>query len=124
MAHIVLLALAAAVFPTLIACVAIMISRTEPRRLLVAFYAGGVIVSVSAGVVVLSFFNDDSPVVGSTSSNPSPATSIIAGLLSLLFAWLMASSRGQAQSTGGAAATRAVARAPGARAGPRGPSDT
>jgi hypothetical protein len=41
MAHIVLLALAAAVFPTLIACVAIMISRPEPRRLLVAFYAGG-----------------------------------------------------------------------------------
>ena len=54
MAHIVLLALAAAVFPTLIACVAIMISRPEPRRLLLAFYAGGVLVSVTAGVVVLA----------------------------------------------------------------------
>lgn len=97
MAHIVLLALAAAVFPTLIACVAIMLSRSEPRRLLVAFYAGGVIVSVSAGVVVISVFNDDSAVLGSTSSEPSPTTSIIAGLLSLLSAWLMASSRGQAQ---------------------------
>ena len=38
MAHIVVLALAAAVFPLLIACVAIMISRPSPRRLLLAFY--------------------------------------------------------------------------------------
>src|SRR5690349_15745077 len=53
MAHIVVLALAAAVFPTLIACVAIIISRPEPRRLLVAFYAGGLIVSIGAGIVVL-----------------------------------------------------------------------
>jgi len=57
MAHIVLLALAAAVFPTLIACVAIMISRPEPRRLLLAFYAGALIVSVTAGIVVLDAFN-------------------------------------------------------------------
>jgi hypothetical protein len=95
-AHIVLLALAAAVFPTLIACVAIMISRPRPRGLLLAFYAGGVIVSITAGVVVLSFFNDNNAVLGSTASAPSPGTSMTAGLASLLLAWLMASRRGQA----------------------------
>jgi Sap, sulfolipid-1-addressing protein len=96
MGQIVLLALAAAVFPTLIACVAIIMSRPEPRRLLFAFYAGGMIVSVTSGVAVVAFFNDDNAVLGSTSSDPSPGTSMIAGLLSLLFAWLMASSRGHA----------------------------
>jgi Sap-like sulfolipid-1-addressing protein len=97
MAHIVLLALAAAVFPTLIACVAIMISRPEPLRLLVGFYAGGMIVSIGAGVVVLDAFKRGDSVVGSSSSGPSPATSIVTGALALVLGWLMASRRGRAR---------------------------
>src|SRR3954469_1373045 len=93
MGRMVLLACAAAVFPLLIACVAIMISRPNPRRLLLAFYAGGVIVSVSSGLVVLAFFEDDS-VTPSASSDPSPVASILTGLVALMFAWLMASDRG------------------------------
>ena len=38
MPEIILLALGSAVFPALLACVAILISRPEPRRLLLAFY--------------------------------------------------------------------------------------
>ena len=94
MGQIVLLAFAAAVFPTLIACVAVMISRPEPRGLLLAFYLGGLISSLTSGVVVLVYFNDGHTVLGSTSSTPSPGTSIVAGLVSLLLAWLMASRRG------------------------------
>lgn len=94
-AHIVVLALAAAVFPALIACVAIIISRPEPRRLLLAFYAGGMIVSIASGLVVLTFFNDDNAVLGSTSSSASPGASILAGLLALPLAWLMSSTKGQ-----------------------------
>ena len=96
MAHIVLLALAAAVFPTLIACVAIMISRPEPRRLLLAFYTGGVLASVGAGIVVLNAFNRGDSVIGNSSSNPNPGTSIVAGLLALALGWLMVSDRGRA----------------------------
>jgi hypothetical protein len=96
MAHIVLLALAAAVFPTLIACVAIIISRPEPRRLLLAFYAGGVLASVGAGIVVLNAFKRGDSVVGNSSSHPNPVTSIVAGLLALALGWLMASDRGRA----------------------------
>src|SRR5690349_23579500 len=81
MAHIVLLALAAAVFPTLIACVAIMISRPDPRRLLVAFYAGGLIVSIFAGIVVLNAFKRGDSLAGNGSSSPNPGTSIVMGLL-------------------------------------------
>ena len=57
MGHIVLLAFAAAVFPTLIACVAIIISRPAPRRLLTAFYAGGLTASLISGTVVLAAFD-------------------------------------------------------------------
>ena len=94
MGQIVLLAVAAAVFPTLIACVAVMISRPEPRGLLLAFYLGGLISSVTSGIVVLAHFTNGNAVLGSTSSSPSPGTSIVAGLVSLLLAWLMASRRG------------------------------
>jgi hypothetical protein len=100
MAHVVLLALAAAVFPTLIACVAIMLSRPEPRRLLVAFYAGGVLASVGAGIVVLNAFKRGASVAGNSSSNPSPGTSVVAGLLALLLGWLMVTDRGRALLNG------------------------
>jgi hypothetical protein len=95
-AHIVLLALVAAVFPTLIACVAIIISRPEPRRLLLAFYAGGVIVSVGAGIVVLNAFIRGDSVVGNSSSSPNPGTSIVTGVLALVLGGLMVSDRGRA----------------------------
>src|SRR6476660_4743630 len=76
MADIVLLGIGAAVFPTLIACTAIMISRPEPRRLLLAFYAGGMIVSITAGFVVLAVFNRGDAVLGNTVSGVHPGTSI------------------------------------------------
>jgi hypothetical protein len=94
---IILLAFGAAVFPTLLACVAIMISRPEPRRLLLAFYAGGLLTSVASGIVVLALFANGSDVLGSTTSTPHPATSIIAGVLALVLAWLLASTRGRSR---------------------------
>ncbi|HEY6397524.1 MAG TPA: hypothetical protein VIX82_08745 [Solirubrobacteraceae bacterium] len=52
MGSIILLAFGAGFFPTLLACVAIMISRPEPRWLLIAFYAGGLLTSISTGIAV------------------------------------------------------------------------
>jgi hypothetical protein len=116
MAHIVLLALAAAVFPTLIACVAIMISRPEPRRLLLAFYAGALIVSITAGIVVLDAFNSGGTVIGNTSSSPNPGTSIVLGLAAFALAWMMVSQHGRALLD------RPRARHPPRRPKPAGPS--
>ena len=96
MGSIILLAFGACFFPTLLACVAIIISRPEPRWLLFAFYAGGLVTSVSTGIVVLAVFNNGEAVLGSTRSDPHPSTSIVAGLVALLFAGLMASARGNA----------------------------
>ena len=96
MGQIVLLALGSAVFPTLLACVAILISRPQPRWLLLAFYAGGLMTSITAGFVVLTLFEHGHNVAGSTPSTPHPSVSIAGGLSALLFAWLMASHRGRA----------------------------
>jgi hypothetical protein len=96
MRSIILLAFGACFFPTLLACVAIMISRPEPRWLLIAFYVGGLVASVSTGIVVLAVFKNGDAVLGSTRSDPHPATSIIAGVVALVFSWLMVSARGHA----------------------------
>ncbi len=96
MGQIVLLALGSAVFPTLLACVAILISRPQPRWMLLAFYAGGLMTSITAGIVVLTLFKHGHNVAGSTPSTPHPSVSIAGGLVALLLAWLMASGRGRA----------------------------
>src|SRR4051812_9650692 len=95
MLEIVALGLAAAVFPLLIACVAILISRPEPRRLLLAFYVGGMLVSIVTGVVLLGVFEDQGTVLGNSSSDPSPGESIVAGVLALALAWVMVSGAGR-----------------------------
>lgn len=94
--EIVLLALGASIFPLLLACVVIIISRPDPRRLLTAFYAGGLVTSVAAGLIVLKVFRDGHAVLGSTKSAPEPTLSICAGVVALLLASLMISSRGHA----------------------------
>jgi hypothetical protein len=96
MGAIILLALGAAVFPTLLACVAILVSRPQPRTLLLAFYAGGLLTSLTAGIAVLLLFNQGNDVLGSTASTPNPRASISAGFGALILAWLMASGRGHA----------------------------
>jgi Sap, sulfolipid-1-addressing protein len=97
MGQIILLAFGAAVFPTLLACVAILISRPSPRPLLLAFYAGAMITSITAGVIVLAIFNNGNDALGSTTSDPHPGFSIVAGVAALALAWLMASPRGKAR---------------------------
>jgi hypothetical protein len=97
MGQIILLAFGAAVFPTLLACVAILISRPNPRPLLLAFYAGAVIASVTSGIAVLALFNSGNDVLGSSSSRPHPGFSIVAGVAALALAWLMISPRGKAR---------------------------
>jgi hypothetical protein len=96
MGSIILLACGACFFPTLLACVAIMLSRPEPRWLLVAFYAGGLLASVSTGLAVLAVFENGDAVLGSTRSDPHPTTSIVVGVVALLLAGLMATTRGNA----------------------------
>ena len=75
---------------------AIIISRPEPRRLLIAFYVGGLLTSITTGIIVLAVFKNNEAVLGSTKSAPNPVVSIIVGAVALVFAWLMTSVRGSA----------------------------
>ena len=94
-AKVVVLALGAAFFPALLACVAILVSRPEPHRLILAFYLGGLLMSVTAGLVVLKVFQDGGGILGSDSGGPDGNVTIVVGLVGLFFAWLLASRRGR-----------------------------
>jgi hypothetical protein len=92
MASVVLLALAAAFYPTLLAIVLVVLGRPRPARLLVAYLIGGLIVSIAAGCVVV--FALKGAGVGSGSKKTlSPAVDIAAGAVSLLLALLLVSGR-------------------------------
>ena len=95
MGMIILEALGSAVFPALIACVAIIMAQPHPRRLLFAFFAGGMLTSVTAGLLILRVFHHGNTVLGSSSSHPHPSTSVAAGCVALVFCWFMVSRRGR-----------------------------
>jgi Sap, sulfolipid-1-addressing protein len=87
------LAVASAVDPALIAAVAIMLSRRQAARLLVAYLVGGFGVSVGVGVVIL--FVLGGPALGGDSGNlESPAGDIGAGLVLLAIAVVVATGAG------------------------------
>jgi hypothetical protein len=94
-AKVIVLALGAAFFPALLACVAILVSRPEPHRLILAFYLGGLLMSVTAGLVVLKVFQDGDGILGSDAGGPDGNVSVVVGLVGLLFAWLLASRSGR-----------------------------
>ena len=87
------LALASAVDPALIAAVAIMLSRRQAARLLVAYLVGGFGISVGVGVVIL-FVLGRSAFGGDSGNLESPADDIGAGLLLLAIAVVVASGAG------------------------------
>lgn len=93
MAQIILLGLGSAIFPLLLACVAILLSRPRPRALMFAFYLGGLTTSILAGLIVLDAFKHDHKVAGSTASTPHPWLSLAGGALALLLAWFLYSGR-------------------------------
>lgn len=80
------LALAAAVYPTLLAGVIVILSRPRPVRLLVGFLVGGMLVSVTAGLLIVDGLQNGADI--RTSGNATrPIVDIVAGLVSLSVAW-------------------------------------
>ncbi len=84
MADLIPLALAAAVYPTLLAGVIVLLARDKPVAMLAAFLAGGVLISVSAGLIIV--FALDGAVSTKSQKSASPTVDIIAGVLSLVLA--------------------------------------
>ena len=83
------LALYAAVYPTLLAAVVILLSQPRRRSLLTAYLAGGLTISISVGLAVI-FVLEGSGVLHGERSGPSWITDISVGGLALLLAVALA----------------------------------
>lgn len=86
------LALAAAFYPTLLAVVLFALTRPNPVRLLGAFYVGGLVTSVTIGLLVL-FVAEGTGAVTQNSHSISPWVDLAVGLLSLALAFSIATGR-------------------------------
>jgi hypothetical protein len=82
----VLLALAAAVYPTLLAGVILILSQPRPLRMLFGFLAGGYIISMIAGIAIIRGL-ESSGAVDTSHHSTRPIVSIVVGALSLGVAW-------------------------------------
>jgi Sap, sulfolipid-1-addressing protein len=92
---IILLALAAAVYPQLLAVVVIVLTRPNPRPLLWACYLASLLVSVGSSVLILVVFHSRGSVAGTTSQRVGPAAYLSFGVIAVLVAALMATRRGR-----------------------------
>jgi Sap, sulfolipid-1-addressing protein len=86
------LALAASVYPTLLAGVILILAHPRPLRMLFGFLFGGLTISMIAGIAIVRAL-ESSGAVSTSSHSTKPIVSIVAGVLSLLVAWGIATGR-------------------------------
>lgn len=89
LAQLLFLALDAALYPTLLAAVVILLSQPRPKALLGAYYAGGMVISVGLGLAIV-FAAKSSGAFDSPSSGPSWTVDLAVGGLALLAAVALA----------------------------------
>jgi hypothetical protein len=92
---ILLYALAAAVYPQLLAVVVIILTRPDPRPLLWTCYLASLVVSVGSGLAIFAVFRDHDTVAGVSSQRLGPAAYLVVGALAVLLAAVMATPRGR-----------------------------
>lgn len=90
MGDVFLLAVAAAFYPTLLAIVIVILSRPRPVRLLAAYLAGGMIVSVGIGCAIVFALEGAGSPGGPTFS---PVVNIVVGTVSLFVAATLVTGR-------------------------------
>lgn len=96
MFQILILGLAAAIYPQLLAVVVVILTRPTPRRLLWACYLGALGISVGCGAAVLVLFRDRETVLGSTSHRLGASAYLILGSIAVAIAAVVATGRGRA----------------------------
>jgi Sap, sulfolipid-1-addressing protein len=83
-ADIIPLALAAAVYPPLLAGIIILLARDKPVAMLAAFLAGGVVVTFGLGLLIVFVLGDW--LSNKSQNSASPIVDIVVGVLSLVVA--------------------------------------
>ena len=86
------LALAASVYPTLLAGVILILAQPRPLRMLLAFLFGGITISMIAGIAIIRAL-ESSGAVSASNRSTKPIVSIAAGVVSLLIAWGLSTGR-------------------------------
>lgn len=90
-----LLALAAAVYPQLLAVVVLILTRANPRPLLWPCYLGSLSVSVAGGIAIFAVFRSRGSIAGASSHRLRPATYLVFGAIAVALASLVASRPGR-----------------------------
>ena len=96
MLQILLYAVGSAFFPALLAGVSVILTRDRPAALLLAFYVGGMVVSIGVGLALLEIAGSDAS-VGKSSGKSDPVFEIGAAILAFALAWLTGSKAGRAK---------------------------
>ncbi|MBS1868031.1 MAG: GAP family protein [Actinobacteria bacterium] len=95
MGTILLLAVWAAIYPTLLACVVVMMLLPRPEPLLLGFLLGAITVSVSCGLVIVLALGGSSGATTTTKHTVSPVAELVLGAILLLLALVLFSGRDQ-----------------------------
>ncbi len=92
MINVLVLAVASAVSPTILAVVIVVLHRPHPRRLLAAYLVGGMLTSIAVGIAIVTSLNELDAVSGSSPA-ADPIVNFTIGFLSLLVAYVLATDR-------------------------------
>jgi Sap, sulfolipid-1-addressing protein len=95
MGSIFILAVWAAIYPTLLACVVVILLLPKPERLLVGFWLGAMAMSVTCGLIVVFTLGGSSGATTTTKHTISPITELTLGGILLLLALVFFSGRNQ-----------------------------
>jgi len=93
MGAIFLLAIWAAIYPTLLACVTVILLLPRPERLLLGFWLGAMAMSVTCGLIVVFALGGSSGATTTTRHSISPIAEITLGAILLLLALVFFSGR-------------------------------
>jgi hypothetical protein len=88
-------ALAAAVYPQLLAVVVVILTRPGARQLLWGCYLGALAANIVCGLAVYAVFNSRGTLAGTSSNRLGGATYLVIGIIGLLIAALAATERGR-----------------------------
>jgi Sap, sulfolipid-1-addressing protein len=89
------LALWSALYPTLLAMAVLIMQRPSPRRMLIAYYLGGLVASFSAAAVLIGAFKAGRS-LGASNATVGPAVDIAVGLVALTVFWVLLTGRDKA----------------------------
>ena len=92
MINVLVLAVASAISPSILAVVIVVLSRPNPRRLLLAYLLGGLLTSLTVGIAVVTSLNGLDVLSGS-SPVADPIVNFTVGALALIVAYVLATDR-------------------------------